>query len=134
MLSFRRGADRTSTRMFSQNSLPRVRTKKRRLLRLEPLEQRVVLSTYWVSPSGNDSNSGSASSPFATPQHSMMSLKPGDTLDVKAGSYTGFIVGWDTQPASSGDPYGTINGTAGHPITIQADPNAAPGSVIISSR
>ena len=64
----------------------------------------------------------------------MMSLQPGDTLDVKSGSYTGFIVGWDSQPASSGDPYGTINGTAGHPITIQADPSAAAGSVVINNK
>ena len=82
---------------------PTPRTKHRRFLRVEPLEERVVLSTYWVSPSGNDSNSGSASSPFATLQHSMMSLKPGDTLNVESGTYTGFIAGWDSTPASSGD-------------------------------
>ena len=134
MLSFRRGTDRTCTRMFSRSSRPTPRTKHRRFLRVEPLEERVVLSTYWVSPSGSDSNAGSASSPFATLQHSMMSLKPGDTLDVESGTYTGFIAGWDSTPASTGDPYGTIDGTAGNPITIQAAPNASPGSVIISSR
>ena len=64
----------------------------------------------------------------------MMSLQPGDTLDVESGTYTGFIVGWDSTPASSGDPYGTINGTAGNPITIQAAPNASPGSVIINAQ
>src|SRR5271166_956022 len=109
MLSFRRGTDRTCTRMFSRSSRPTARTKHRRFLRVEPLEERVVLSTYWVSPSGNDSSNGSESSPFATLQHAMSSLHPGDTLDVKAGTYTGFIVGWDSTPASSGDPYGTIN-------------------------
>ena len=134
MQSSRRGTDRACTKMFSRSSRPTPRTKHSRFLRVEPLEQRVVLSTYWVSPSGNDSNSGSASSPFATPQHAMMSLQPGDTLDIKSGSYTGFIVGWDSTPANSGDPYGTINGTACNPITIQADPNAAPGSVVINSR
>ena len=134
MLSFRRGTDLTCTRMFSRSSRPTPRTKHRRFLQIEPLEQRVVLSTYWVSPSGSDSNNGSATSPYATLQHSMMSLQPGDTLDVEPGTYAGFIVGWDTQPASSGDPYGTIDGTAGQPITIQADPSAAPGSVIINAR
>jgi methionine-rich copper-binding protein CopC len=134
MQSSRRGTDRTCTKMFSHSSRPTPRTKHRRFLRVEPLEQRVVLSTYWVSPSGNDSNSGSSTSPYATLQHAMMSLQPGDTLDVKSGSYTGFIVGWDTQPASSGDPYGTINGTAGNPITIQADPSAAAGSVVINNK
>ena len=134
MLSFRRGTDLSCTRMFLRSSRPTPRTKHRRFLQVEPLEQRVVLSTYWVSPSGSDSNNGSATSPYATLQHSMMSLQPGDTLDVEPGTYAGFIVGWDTQPASSGDPYGTIDGTAGQPITIQADPSAAPGSVIINAR
>src|SRR5271157_1066409 len=134
MLSFRRGTDRTCTRMFSRSSRPTPRTKHRRFLRVEPLEQRLVLNTYWVSPSGSDSNNGTASSPFATLQHSMMSLKPGDTLDVESGSYKGFVVGWDSTPARSGDQYGTIDGTASQPITIQADPSAAPGSVIINSR
>jgi len=134
MLSFRRATDRTCTRMFSRSSRPTPRTKHRRFLQVEPLEQRVVLSTYWVSPSGSDSNNGSATSPYATLQHSMMSLQPGDTLDVEPGTYAGFIVGWDSTPANSGDPYGTIDGTAGQPITIQSDPSAAPGSVIINSR
>ena len=70
MLSFRRGTDRTSTRMFSRSSLPTSRAKHRRFLQVEPLEERVVLSTYWVSPSGNDSNAGSAVQPFATLQTS----------------------------------------------------------------
>ena len=52
-------------------------------------------------------------------------------MNVEAGTYTGFIVGWD--PPGQGT-YGTIAGTAGKPITIQADPNAAPGSVIINTR
>src|SRR5208337_1479909 len=120
MLSFRRGTDRTSTRMFSRSSRPTPRTKHRRFLRVEPLEERLVLSTYFVSPTGSDHNSGSASSPFATLQNAMKSLEPGDTLNVEPGTYTGFIVGWDSVPASSGDAYGTINGTAGNPITIQA--------------
>ena len=134
MLSFRRGTDRTSTRMFSRSSRPTSRTKHRRFLQVEPLEERVVLSTYWVSPSGNDNNAGSASSPFATLQNAMMSLKPGDTLDVESGTYAGFIVGWDAHQPAREILYGTIDGTAGNPITIQADPNASPGSVIINSQ
>ncbi len=92
------------------------------------------LTTYYVATTGSDKNNGSKSSPFATFQHAMMSLQPGDTLDVESGSYAGFISGWDSTPASSGDPYGYIDGTAGNPITIQADPSAPAGSVIIDSR
>ena len=68
MLSFRRGKDRTSTRMVSRSSRPTPRTKHSRFLQVEPLEERVVLSTYWVSPSGNDSNPGTQTQPWLTLQ------------------------------------------------------------------
>jgi hypothetical protein len=129
MLSFRRGTDRTCTRMFSRSSRPTPRTKHRRFLRVEPLEERVVLSTYWVSPSGNDSNNGTQAQPWQTLQTASR-LLPGDTMDIEAGTYAGFVTGYD----APGGTYGTIAGTAGNPITIQADPNAAPGSVVINSR
>lgn len=102
---------------------------------LEALENRQFFSTYYVSPTGSDSASGSITAPFATLQNSMKSLEPGDTLNVEPGTYVGFISGWDSQPAgSTGDAYGDIDGTAGKPITIQAAPGSAPGSVIIDSR
>jgi hypothetical protein len=87
-------------------------------------------ATYYVSPSGNDANSGSSAAPWKTLQFGASNLVPGDTLNAKAGTYAGFVVGWD--PAGQG-VYGVIAGTAGHPITIQADPAAAAGSVIINS-
>ena len=90
-------------------------------------------TTYYVATTGKDSNAGTLASPFATMQHAMMSLKPGDTLDVEPGTYAGFIVGWDSTPASSGDPYGYVDGTASAPITIQAAPGSAAGSVVINS-
>jgi parallel beta-helix repeat protein len=110
-----------------------MRCQQSRRLSVEQLEARLVPSTYYVANTGNDSDNGSQAHPFATMQHAMMSLQPGDTLDVEAGSYAGFIIGWDSVPASSGDPYGTVNGTSSSPISIQADPSAAPGSVIINS-
>ena len=143
MLSLRRDTDRTCTRMFSRSSRPTPRTKHRRFLRFEPLEERVVLSTYWVSPSGNDSNPGTNAQPWKTLQACMDKLLPGDTLDIMAGTYVGWVSGWDSGPANvsgisgdgnGGDPYGYIHGTAGNPITIQAAPNAAPGSVILNTR
>ena len=105
-----------------------------RRLCVEQLESRFLLSTYYVATSGSDNNNGSQGSPFATIQHAMIVLEPGDVLDVEQGSYAGWITGWDDDPASGGDPYGYINGTAGSPITIQADPSAPAGSVIINSR
>ncbi len=129
MLSFRRGTDRTCTRMFSRSSRPTPRTKHRRFLRLEPLEQRITLSTYWVSPSGSDSNPGTQAQPWQTLQANVATLLPGATMNIESGTYTGFVVGWD-----GAGTYGTIDGTAGDPITIQAAPNAAPGSVIINAQ
>ena len=127
-------AHRNGSRLISKVSRRGHRSNPVRRPFVEILEQRLTLSTYYVATTGSDNNSGSKSTPFATLQHAMMSLLPGDTLDVESGSYTGFISGWDSTPASSGDPYGLIDGTAGAPITIQADPSASPGSVIINSR
>ncbi len=114
---------------------PRSSRKNRGLpARFEHLEQRLALSTYYVSPTGSDSNAGTKTSPFATFQNAIKSLHPGDTLDAEPGTYAGLIAGWDTVPATSGDPYGYIQGTAGSPVTIQADPTAPAGSVVINSR
>ena len=123
----------TSSRFVSRGSRPSRRPKNVRRLQFEFLEQRLALSTYYVATTGKDSNAGTLASPFATMQHAMMSLKPGDTLDVEPGTYAGFIVGWDSTPASSGDPYGYVDGTASAPITIQAAPGSAAGSVVINS-
>ena len=80
--------------------------------------------TFYVASTGNDANDGSANSPWKTIQQAADSVQAGDTVIVRAGSYAGFILGWDTPTA----------GTASKPITFMADPNAAPGSVIINAR
>jgi hypothetical protein len=99
---------------------------------LETLESRLLLSTYYVSLTGNDGGAGSSAAPFQSIQKGVSVLNPGDTLDVEAGTYpAGFIIGWD--PPNSG-LYSQIAGTPQAPITIQADPSAAPGSVIISGQ
>ena len=101
-------------------------------LSLTPLLTRVAeAATYYVAPNGNDSNNGSQASPWQTLQSAVSRLQPGDTLNVKAGSYKGFVLGWDGPGESV---YGLIAGTAAQRITIQADPAAPPGSVIINSR
>jgi len=110
MQSSRRGTDRANTRLFSLDRLPPVRTKKRHVPRLEPLEERIVLSNYWVSPSGNDSNAGTQQAPWATPQHAANVVQAGDDVDILAGTYDGFNI-----PTS---------GTKSAPITFHAEPGA----------
>jgi uncharacterized protein (TIGR03437 family) len=46
-------------------------------------------TTYYVSPSGSDSNSGSETLPFRTIQKAADVVSPGDTVIVKDGTYTG---------------------------------------------
>jgi len=100
---------------------PRRFRKSNRLFGFEPLEDRMLLSTtYYISNSGNDqTGDGSTAHPFATIQHGANLTVPGDTVDVEAGQYVGFILGWDF-------PQG---GAAGAPITFKGEAGA-----IISSR
>lgn len=70
-------------------------------------------STFYVSPSGQDSWSGSQSQPFATLQAAVTHLSPGDTLFLRQGTY-----------------YGPVrlsqSGTASSPITLEAYPGETP--------
>ena len=83
---------------------------------VERLERRVLLTTYYVSPSGSDAAAGtSGAAPFATLQHAADLVVAGDTVDVLAGTYgQGFVLGWDNPQ----------NGTASAPITLHAEPGA----------
>ena len=74
-------------------------------------------ATFYVSPSGNDSNPGTAALPWLTLQNAMNNLQAGDTVDVAAGDYAGF---------SDGFANAAVSGSAGAPITF----DAAPGAVI----
>ena len=44
-------------------------------------------STYFVAPTGSDSNSGAEANPWQTIQKAADSLQPGDTVTVRAGNY-----------------------------------------------
>lgn len=44
--------------------------------------------TYYVAPSGRDSNSGTRSAPFATLSHAASVVHAGDTVDMRGGVYT----------------------------------------------
>ncbi|MBN9520333.1 right-handed parallel beta-helix repeat-containing protein, partial [bacterium] len=67
-----------------------------------------ILRTLYVSPTGSDSNNGSASSPWATLQKAASNARPGDMIVVRAGTYAGFEL--------------TTSGTATNPIVFKADP------------
>jgi hypothetical protein len=73
----------------------------------EILESRRVLSTLYVSTSGNDNNPGTATSPWRTLQKAANTVVAGDTVMVAPGNYTGFDLRRD--------------GTAALPITFRAD-------------
>jgi hypothetical protein len=89
--------------------------------------------TYYVAPTGSDSNAGTAAAPWKTIQQAGGIVQPGDTVLVRAGTYDGAIFGWDTGNCK-GDPYCTVAGTATNPILFEADPSAAAGSVVIAAK
>jgi hypothetical protein len=72
--------------------------------------------SYYISPTGNDGNSGSQNAPWKTFGFAIPRLVPGDTLVLLDGNYT---------PANSGRfsancAASAKNGTASAPITIRA--------------
>jgi parallel beta-helix repeat protein len=58
-------------------------------LALVPLE--LAASTYYVSPTGNDGNPGTASHPWQTIQKAAVTVQAGDTVIIKDGVYGGGI-------------------------------------------
>ena len=77
------------------------------LPRIESLEGRVLLSTYFVSTGGNDANAGSTAAPFRTIQRAAAVAQPGDLVLIRAGVYRETVA-----PAHSG--------TQAAPITFAA--------------
>ncbi|HUK88988.1 MAG TPA: PKD domain-containing protein [Blastocatellia bacterium] len=74
-------------------------------------------ATYYVSPSGNDSNSGTISSPFATPGHALNAASTGDTVYLRGGTYT------LTQPLNVGVDNLTIASYTGESAAITGTVN-----------
>src|SRR5437763_788957 len=63
--------------------------------------------TYYVSPSGSDTNNGSQAAPFRQIRAALTRVVAGDSVLVSDGSYLGFDVNG-------------LHGLSGQPITIQA--------------
>jgi parallel beta-helix repeat protein len=78
------------------------------------------MSTYYVNSAiGQDDNAGtSASAPLASLQAAEKAVKPGDTVKVMNGTYTG--------PADGSVLNITTSGTASAPITFEAAPGQTP--------
>jgi parallel beta-helix repeat protein len=73
-------------------------------------------ATYHVATNGNDSNSGTSSSPWRTLQKAANTVRAGDVVLVANGAYTGFQV--------------TADGTASAPIVFRANGDA----VVVNAR
>src|SRR6266853_2366398 len=50
-----------------------------------------TVGQYYVSPTGSDSNNGSAANPWKTITHAATMIGPGATVHVAPGTYTGYI-------------------------------------------
>ncbi|MCE5214157.1 MAG: right-handed parallel beta-helix repeat-containing protein [Methanobacterium sp.] len=71
-------------------------------------------TTYYVSTSGDDSNSGTVESPWHDPVKSALKLKPGDTLIIKKGEYSLASADGPIRPSSGVDKnWITIKGENG---------------------
>ncbi len=77
------------------------------------------IRTLYVSPTGDDTATGSSTAPWKTLQRAVQNARAGDLIIARPGRYAGFVMGWD----------GPQNGTQTNPITVQAEPGA-----IIESR
>jgi parallel beta-helix repeat protein len=72
--------------------------------------------TFWVAQGGNDGNPGTEAQPWGNLNYAAQTIKPGDTVLVKNGTYPGVYV------SNSGAP--------GKPITFRAAPGAKPNIFI----
>lgn len=73
---------------------------------VEPLESRVLLSSFYVSTRGSDTNAGTLTAPFRTIQRAADFAGPGDTVLIRGGTYRETV-----RPARSGG--------SGEPITFR---------------
>lgn len=83
--------------------------------RLEGMEARLLLSTWYVATSGADSNPGSLRQPFQTIQQAANVAQPGDTVMIRGGTYRETVV--PSQSGADGAPI-TFEPYRGEKVTI----------------
>ena len=81
-------------------------------------------NTFYVSPAGSDQNEGSINAPWQTLRYAVARLRPGTTLYLRSGTYTGPANTIDSQSGTvpSGTSWSnavTIAGYPGETATIQ---------------
>jgi hypothetical protein len=72
--------------------------------------------TYYVATGGVDDNPGSSALPWATLQHAVDAIAPGDTILVRAGTYAGCRIG---QPGEAG-AVKTLAAESGAAVVVNA--------------
>lgn len=85
----------------------------------------LTASTYYVSPSGNDSDPGTLNSPWAAPGYGSKQISGGDTLIIQSGNYH-LSVFWDdmiTPPSGTANAWTVIRGAANSRPVLQGSNN-----------
>jgi hypothetical protein len=80
-----------------------------------------VHGTYYVSPSGNDANTGSKDSPWATPAYGASKLEPGDTLVILTRSGAGRPVLAGSKNLASAIEIGAVSNVRIENLEITSD-------------
>ncbi len=80
------------------------------LIRISPETTSQQTTEYYVSPDGNDNNSGALNNPWRTLEYALGKLSPGDVLNLREGIYYESEINSD------------VKGTTSAPITIQSYP------------
>jgi hypothetical protein len=75
-------------------------------------------ATYYVSPTGSDSNPGTLASPFRTINHGVGVLHAGDIVYVRAGTYAESLINVIPSGTSWGVPV-TVSAYPGESVTLQ---------------